>query len=271
MRTLRHLLPSILLVGLLLGLTFLILWTSLNFQECVKSYGTDNPSGEQLKNGSASVISILLKWRHCAGAYVLEMNAVITALGTVVIAIFTTILGIFTMRLAQSTRIAADAAKDAAGIALKEFIATNRPRVGIRKLELNFAWERDKPAEANLTIVNRGDSNAHIRIAHGILYFRSPDSGPGFRYEFDEYQGTIEGCPTDLPAGASKIVKIKSTDTKETADRRLNGKWFIYAAGQIIYTDEMGTRRTTAFLREFKTGIDWVFRAVNDPDYEYED
>jgi hypothetical protein len=259
-----------LFVGLLLALSFLILWTSLGFQECVKAYSADNPS-EHIKKGSASVISVLLTWRHCAGAYVLEMNPVITALGTVVIAIFTTILGVFTVRLAQSTRVAADAAKEAAEIARKEFIATNRPRVGVRKLELNLAWENSKPAEAKLTIVNRGDSAAHIKTAHGILYFRSPEAGPGFRYEFDEYQGDIEGCPTGLLAGESKIVKIKSTDTKETADRRLNGKWFIYAAGQIIYTDDVGTRRTTAFLREFKTGIDWVFRPVNDPDYEYED
>jgi hypothetical protein len=65
-------------------------------------------------------------------------------------------------------------------------------------------------------------------------------------------------------------VKIKSSGSYKTSDARLQGKVAIYAAGRVVYEDETGTVRTTAFCREFKTD-DWRFRAVGDPEYEYED
>lgn len=156
-------------------------------------------------------------------------------------------------------------------IANRALMATHRPKVGIRRLDLVMPLENNKPVQAKFILVNRGASKAYVEKANGILYFRSPDSGPGFRYAFDDYQGEIEGCPDSLDDGEFKEVKIRSVDLKETADRRHNGKWFIYAAGRIIYKDETGTRRTTAFLRVFKSGIEWTFLPVNDPEYEYED
>jgi hypothetical protein len=155
--------------------------------------------------------------------------------------------------------------------AKRALMATHRPKVGIRRLELNLNWARDSRAEAKFFLVNKGASDADIVRANGILYFRSPDAGHGFRYTFDDYAGDIEGCPSTLAAGASHEVKIRSTDTKEIADRRLDGKWFIYAAGRIVYKDETGTERTTAFLREWRSGLDWFFRPLGDPEYEYED
>jgi hypothetical protein len=178
--------------------------------------------------------------------------------------IFTAVVGVSTVFLWFAT-------SGTAAIANRALMATHRPRIGIRRLELNLLWESNEPAEARFIIVNKGASTARVKSAHGILYFRSPESGPDFRYVFDSYTGTIEGCPTVLPAGASFPVKIRSNDTKETANQRLGGKWFIYATGQIVYDDETGTQRTTAFLREFRTGLDWSFRPVNDPEYEYED
>ena len=127
--------PSIVFVGLLLVLTSFILWTSLDFQECIRTYGSDNQSGEHLKGGRSISVSTILAWRHCAGAYVVDKNAVITALGTIVIAIFTAILGIFTVRLAQSTRVAADAAKESSDAA----VAVERARFFIVLEDCNLS------------------------------------------------------------------------------------------------------------------------------------
>lgn len=181
---------------------------------------------------------------------VIEISTVVGGVATSFIAAFTILL---------------------AGISRRALMATHRPKVGIRRLELNLAWPEDGRAEANFFLVNKGASDAAIVRANGILYFRSPDSGHGFRYTFDDYAGEIEGSPARLPGGASVKVKIRSADTKATANSRLNGKWFIYAAGRIVYKDETGTERATAFLREWRSGTDWFFRPVGDPEYEYED
>jgi hypothetical protein len=186
-------------------------------------------------------------------------------------AVATAFIAWFTFTLKRSTDKLSEAGERQLAIANRALMATHRPKIGIRRLELNMVWESDQPAEAKFILVNRGASTAYIERANGILYFRSPNSGHGFRYAFDDYQGAIEDCPAKLEAGEFKEVKIRSVDTKDTADRRLNGKWFIYAAGLIIYKDETETRRTTAFLREFKSGIEWTFLPVNDPEYEYED
>jgi hypothetical protein len=101
-----------------------ILWTSLDFQECMKSHGEDDPA--------AVFVGSLSSYRHCIGAYITDKNAVITAIGTLVIAVFTTVLGIFTMSLAKSTRIAADAttasvdlARDIAKRQLRAYVTVN--------------------------------------------------------------------------------------------------------------------------------------------------
>jgi hypothetical protein len=110
---------SALFFGALVVAVFaLVLWTSLDFQECIKSYGENDPSAKHLEKGISVFVAPIPTYRHCIGAYVTDKNAVITALGTLVIAVFTTVLGIFTISLAGSTRIAADAAKRAADAAV---------------------------------------------------------------------------------------------------------------------------------------------------------
>jgi hypothetical protein len=105
---------SALIFGTLVVCVFaLLLLTSLDFQQCIKSYGENDPSAEHLQKGVSVFVSPFPSYRHCIGAYVADKNAVITALGTLVIAVFTTVLGVFTISLARSTRIAAEAAQKA--------------------------------------------------------------------------------------------------------------------------------------------------------------
>jgi hypothetical protein len=171
MRAIKHILAPIFFGGLVIAVSFLILWTSLDFQECVKTHGANDPSGEHLKEGVPRIVSTLLTWRHCGGAYVLDKNAVITALGTVVIAIFTIILGVFTVRLAQSTRVAADAAKEAAELARQEFTATHRPKIVLYGMNVELPGDINASRHVTFRYVNAGDTDAFVTsIASRVLW-----------------------------------------------------------------------------------------------------
>jgi hypothetical protein len=115
----------------------LVLWTSLDFQECVKSYGEIKPSAEHLEKGVPAFVASVPTYRHCVGAYVTDKNAVITAVGTLIIAAFTTVLGLFTISLAGSTRIAANAA----GKSADAVIAIELPLIRVNEPE--SLWKTD--------------------------------------------------------------------------------------------------------------------------------
>jgi hypothetical protein len=117
--------------------------SSQAFQTCV----------HESKNGAANdsfpqKVSIFVRefwvYRRCLGAYVIDKNAAITALGTLAVAIFTAILGGFTVSLSKSTRLTAKAAMDGALAAVaankinrENSLADQRPWVGIS----NIKWD----------------------------------------------------------------------------------------------------------------------------------
>jgi len=69
---------------------------------------------------------------------------------------------------------------------------------------------------------------------------------------------------------ADRIVMEPPPDGSDIEVRAFErGGWKIYVMGQIRYKDEGGAERFMGFCRERQT--DGRFRAVNDPDYEYED
>lgn len=64
---------STLLFGALVVCAFaLILWTSLDFQQCIKSYGQNDPADDYLKKGISFFIGYFPSYRHCIGAYVTD-------------------------------------------------------------------------------------------------------------------------------------------------------------------------------------------------------
>jgi hypothetical protein len=248
-KALRHFLPPILFVVLLLAVCFWILWTSLGFQECVKTYGANSPSSEHLKEGSSGIISAILMWRHCAGAYVVEMNAVLTALGTIVIAIFTTILGIFTIRLAGSTRVAADAANlnaEAVISAERAYVFVEVGRQYVMELIKQTAGTQQQPFNLRIEyyFTNEGRTPAIIRaISYGAIV---SDDLPRER----EYSQVLH-LPTHL-LGAGKSTEVLEYDefslTPAIADSIIDLKATFWFYGNIVYDDLFGRQKTLEFV-----------------------
>jgi hypothetical protein len=263
MKTLRHILPSVLVAGLLLVLASLILWTSLDFQECVKT-------GERLEKSGTRVVATILAWRHCAGAYALDKNAVITALGTIVIAIFTTILGVFTMRLAQSTRIAADAAKESADAATRSaeaLIAVEGARLICQPIHNTFYQEvgtlldrwpvspetrPTREVRVRFVLKNFGKTPATIKEVNAVLR-QSPNEPDNIFIK-----APILELPTEIVIGS----ELNSSEFKvglnqffnlEEATRIENGEVGLWFCGRVVYDDVFDREGTQYFLYKLKT------------------
>jgi hypothetical protein len=130
---LKRLYGTLLLTALILGAVVWILSTSRFYEACV--YQGHHDAGDALKQGLPALFGALKIYRHCAGAYLIENNAAITAIGTLIIATFTAILGIFTVSLARSTRIAADAAKRSSDAAIDLEV----PRLSVSNISIQRA------------------------------------------------------------------------------------------------------------------------------------
>jgi hypothetical protein len=204
---------SVLLFGALVVCVFalMILWTSLDFQQCVKSYGENDPAADHLEKGISVFIGPFSSYRHCIGAYVTDKNAVITALGTLVIAVFTTVLGIFTMSLAKSTRSAADAAL----LAAQASIGVELPHVFIDNLEFQHAGVGNLAANLQfprvaISVKNYGRTPAFLGL-QGVEMLVAPTLPETPDYSNNAYDlpsGTvIEGGATyDLPVARLRDI-----------------------------------------------------------------
>jgi hypothetical protein len=101
-------------IALFIFLSFWVMWSSLDFQECIKGQNQNDRGSQHLEEGVSVFVVSPLALRRCAGAYVTDKKDVINAVATLVIALFTAVLGVFTVSLAGSTRKAASAAERAA-------------------------------------------------------------------------------------------------------------------------------------------------------------
>jgi hypothetical protein len=231
------------------------------FKECL-NHSYYESSDHEPEKGAPLIFSTLGWTKACAGEFLRQDGEAITAF-------FTLVLSISTIALWQSTHKLWIAGEQQIEIAGRALMATHRPKIGIRRLTLNLASLQDKQgAEATFVLLNKGASTARIKEQNGIIYFRNPSGA--WPYDFDTYEGKIEVCPDNLPEGAAVDVKIRSAGSYKEANLRINGIVAIYAAGRILYEDETGTTRTTAFCRIYDTK-DFRFRPVGDPEYEYED
>lgn len=250
MKSLKHYFPSVLFVGLLLALGFWILWTSLDFQECVKTYGSDDPSSQYLKQGGSRVVSTILTWRHCAGAYALDKNAVINAIGTVAIAIFTTILAVFTVRLAGSTRIAAEAANlnaEAVIVAERAYVFVQmRGGHGVPDVFKQMARSTSRPFKLfkQYGFANYGKTPAIVReIGFGACV---AENLPSVR----EYSQLLH-LPTHLLGPGQETRDIDYDEFKvtfEDADAVADLKATFWFWGNIVYDDMFGSQRTLDYV-----------------------
>ena len=66
------------------------------------------------------------------------------------------------------------------------------------------------------------------------------------------------------------FISERPMDEMGTLIRNGAGYWHLYVMGWVDYFDELGTRRRTAFCREFIPNKGRFF-PVSDPDYEHEE
>ncbi|MGO8912029.1 MAG: hypothetical protein ACLQDM_22250 [Bradyrhizobium sp.] len=268
---LKHVFASAFFGGLVLAVTFWILWTSLDFQECVKSYGQYDPAAEHLEKGSSRIIATLLTYRHCAGAYVVDKNAVITALGTIVIAIFTTVLGVFTISLAGSTRIAANAAARStkAAIALElPLIRASAAQLGTGGVQETTGARRNVCSVNQLLFYNHGRTRASLievqigltigdRLPKEPIYLHKKSFPPNVIMEPNPavvFEAILHQYDFDAPPDLYDRLRTRSTNL-----------WFYC---KLVYLDFMDIRREAGFCwKQYETSGMGALRPDATPAY----
>ena len=241
----------------------LILWTSLDFQQCIKSYGNNDPAAKSI----SVFVGLFQPYRHCIGAYITDKNAVITAVGTLVIAVFTTVLGIFTISLARSTRIAADAAKAAA-----EHIPTvegafihvllSRDIIGSRLDSVEKEQFFQGFPEIRISLKNFGKTPGFVELFNVRLRYVS--TGDQNESEMvSVLPNTIIGPGDSFPAEGGLAVTIKQM-TPVQATNAKNGMGAIILVGTLIYTDIWGSKWNVPFDGRYVPALS-SFRLDNQP------
>jgi hypothetical protein len=250
----------------------LVLWSSLDFQECIKSYGQYNPSTEHLEKGVSPFVISIPTYRHCVGAYVTDKNAVITALGTLVIALFTTVLGIFTISLAGSTRIAANAAKESADAVTQ----SERAHIFIKIVSQSFVegW-----TSANLERVTTDDQvSAPVTVQFA---FKNYGKTPAILSEVSrdiiiapDFPDEVDYIPVEFVPTERVIASDEATDTWECmithiSKRDLNAMiraqtsyWFF---GRVLYNDIFGNGHEHRFIYRYNSSRGW--NTFHHPEY----
>jgi len=195
---------------------------------------------------------------------------------------------------ADAATKAAYAAQYSADAAKWEFIASHRPKLRIRNIDIHQTSAGDvmanglrvaalptvplfKPGDhvtGQLYISNVGDSNANItEVGCWVKWMQGtlPMSRP-----YEGENGNVLDHPIldhPMEAGQTHPIHFRS-DTPMGNEgalvRQCSNGWHIYVMGWVEYVDKLNTRRRTAFCREYRMP-EGRFFAVTDPDYEHEE
>lgn len=180
----------------------------------------------------------------------------------------------------KPAQIAAEAAKKSADLAREEFIASHRPRLIVRRVQVRFTPAINEHG-INLVIANIGDSiatnltgninitvipasqqsdfekesmpkygNQEINI--GKLINRPPRNNPNL----DARQRTFVFFGSDA-INADSMVKIG------------RGESILYFYGYITYNDVNGISRDCGFFRTYNPSSEKFYAKDDDPDYEW--
>jgi hypothetical protein len=224
---------------------------------------TENYSGNYACASMHEAIFRVIRyiWHHAGHDHII-------AFGTCLIALFTYVLYRSTNNLWKVSKEQIDLARD-------EFLFTHRPRLKVRRvfipppIELMLGQELN----ASIEIVNIGGNEATIFWSRYRIYFGKDDYSivghyvpphvlpggrvvfePGSRYIFE----LVDRVPQNV-AESGTLIRPKFGEDD----------WKMYIIGEVRYQDRLGTIRHLGFCRKMQG--DHRFRAVNDPDYEYED
>jgi hypothetical protein len=163
-----------------------------------------------------------------------------------------------TIILALCTFVLASATSRQVQLARQEFIATNRPRLRVRRFELHQIPNDDR-MNVSFSIVNVGNSEAILNESGGNIDIVPPSVIP-----MPIYEGLTQVIDP-------KVFAPGTRDCGSILARPMRGQGAIIRVyGFLSYADGLGNIRTTAFCRKWNNGSQ-RFQAMNDPDCEYED
>jgi hypothetical protein len=171
----------------------------------------------------------------------------------------TLFLTIYTGILATAARAQVRLTGNQVALTRDEFIATHRPRLRVRRFQLHPVLN-DGRMNVTFTIVNVGNSQAVLNESRGNIDIVPPAVVPMPIYG-NELRQVIE--PRVFAPGTDDEGSITSRP------RRDEGV-IIRVYGYLSYVDGLENVRTTGFCRIWDNGSQ-RFKAVKDPDSEYED
>jgi hypothetical protein len=220
-------------------------------------------------------------WICAVFNWIIDSNN-LTAISTFVIAIFTVVLAAVGYSQARLIRKSIDLAR-------KEFVSTQRPKLRVRNITITqqgwmaghrFQLFREgEPISGQFFVSNIGGTAATITESFCMVFATS--TGLPMRRPYEGKDGNTIVAPRKLEPGQSAVGIISADplgpEAEDIVDFR--GSWRLYIIGWIEYTDEMKTRRRTAFCRLWRYPggpdggtLDARFFPVDDePDYEHEE
>ena len=163
-------------------------------------------------------------------------------------------LVIFTCALVISTIALWSATRDAVNLSRQEFIASHRPRIILREALI----DNSDPPQLGITLANVGGSRATVigseaRIVSGPL--NSLLFHPDIRFGNNLFDGIA------LDPGTQELRHQPAS--VDGAD--------VFLLGQIIYRDQSGIDRRTAFCRRYNPQRRRFDRYDAEPDLDYSD
>lgn len=204
-------------------------------------------------------------------------NGAVTAIATIIIAAFTVILAFVTRRQALLTR-------EVIKLSRNEFTATHRPKLKVRHVRLRESvalptafFNHGEDIDGSIVVVNVGGTKAKIVDSRYRIFF-SQESVLPISTPYDRDYQTLFEIGHSLDVGESRTAPIVDKVIMKPAPPGIDvelrqferGRWKLYVMGWIRYQDEVGADRFMGFCR-LRNNEDGRFRAVDDPDYEYED
>jgi hypothetical protein len=171
--------------------------------------------------------------------------------------IFTAILAVATVGLGFATVGLYFTSAQQIKLSRNEFLATHRPLLRVRYFKRLDAGNT-QPPQVGFTVVNVGKTPAYLlgsSVQIALLGQRLPT--PVYINGQD-----VTGRRRFAP-GASDEYQVSSAAQKAAF------QW-LYVYGYLVYSDDAGNTRTTAFCRKWIPSDD-RFVGVDDADYEYED
>lgn len=173
-------------------------------------------------------------------------------------------------------RSQANRLKESIGEMKKEFLASHRPRFIVRNVTMkpqshpSLPVEPGKPLQIEWVVVNVGATPAAIIEGNAtrLIGGKSFEARTPYSPERNHMKG-ISLTPGEAYTFVLTADEIDFQNVGKMSTIR-DGEQIIYFFGFLVYIDNIGIKRRTAFCRKYDYRAE-RFTIVEDPDYEYKD